>query len=59
MPLAIVLVALAAAAYTLLQLVLDLTQDAREPPVAKRSIPFVSPIIGMIKHKTFYYNHIR
>ncbi|KAI0843827.1 cytochrome P450 [Daldinia vernicosa] len=60
MPSTLALVALGVAAiYGFLQFVLNSTQDAREPPVAERSIPFLSPIMGIIKYKTLYYNNIR
>lgn len=49
------LVALYAFCWTLLHL----TQDAKEPPLIESSIPFLSPIIGMIKHKTRFHSYLR
>ena len=44
-----VVVAAAAAMvlYLSLHLVLNITQDKREPPAIATSIPFLSPILGM------------
>ena len=48
-----------AAVYALLHILLDWTQDSREPRAVERSIPFISPIFGMFRHKTLYYNQLR
>lgn len=37
-----------AAAYAFLSALLHFTQDAKEPPVVETSIPFVSPLLGLI-----------
>ncbi|KAF2117163.1 cytochrome P450 [Lophiotrema nucula] len=31
-----------------------LTQDSREPPALATTVPFITPLIGMIRHKTKY-----
>lgn len=36
------------AAYVLLYALLHFTQDAREPPAVETSIPFISPLFGII-----------
>ncbi|KAK8101423.1 hypothetical protein PG999_011797 [Apiospora kogelbergensis] len=48
-----------AAVYALLHILLDWTQDSREPRAVERSIPFICPIFGMFRHKTLYYNQLR
>ncbi|TGJ78225.1 hypothetical protein E0Z10_g10538 [Xylaria hypoxylon] len=45
--------------YIFLQALLHLTQDAKEPPVMATTIPFVSPILGMKKRNSRYYNYLR
>ncbi|GAP82390.1 putative cytochrome p450 oxidoreductase [Rosellinia necatrix] len=47
------------AVYILSHALLLQTQDSHEPPLIQTSIPFLSPILGMIKHKTLYYVHLR
>ncbi len=47
------------AVYILSYALLLQTQDSNEPPLIQTSIPFLSPILGMIKHKTLYYVHLR
>ncbi|KAI0402398.1 hypothetical protein F4802DRAFT_375393 [Xylaria palmicola] len=47
------------AVYILAYALLFQTQDSNEPPLIQTSIPFLSPILGMIKHKTLYYAHLR
>jgi hypothetical protein len=37
-----------AATYVFFSFLLRLTQDAKEPPALGTSIPFVSPILGMV-----------
>jgi hypothetical protein len=49
----------AVAAYAFLQCLLKYTQDAREPPALATSIPFISPIIGMMRKKTKFYIQLR
>ncbi|KAI0439828.1 cytochrome P450 [Xylaria telfairii] len=47
------------AVYILSYALLLQTQDSNEPPLIQTSIPFLSPILGMIKHTTLYYVHLR
>ncbi|KAK7734693.1 hypothetical protein SLS53_007797 [Cytospora paraplurivora] len=48
-----------AATYVFLQALLHLTQDSKEPPVVSSSVPFPSPILGMIRWSMDYYPHMR
>lgn len=45
--------------YAFLRLLLHFTQDATEPPVIETSIPFISPILGMIQQKSQYHIRLR
>lgn len=45
--------------YVFLRVLLHFTQDAREPPAIESGIPFISPIIGMIRQKSGYYIRLR
>lgn len=45
--------------YLVLRQVLWLTQDAREPPAVATRIPFITPMIGVFKHKSKYTVHMR
>lgn len=45
--------------YIFLRIVLHLTQDVREPPAIEKAIPFLSPMIGMIREKSRYYVRLR
>ncbi|GAP85101.1 putative cytochrome p450 oxidoreductase [Rosellinia necatrix] len=45
--------------YIFLAALLRLTQDKDEPPVIKTSIPFISPVIGMIQGNSNFYNQMR
>ncbi|KAI0204654.1 cytochrome P450 [Astrocystis sublimbata] len=47
------------ATYVFLQMLLRLTQDSREPPAMGIAIPFLSPILGMMKRNSRYYNYLR
>ncbi|KAI1329975.1 hypothetical protein F5Y16DRAFT_61380 [Xylariaceae sp. FL0255] len=49
----------AVATYIVLQALLHLTQDDKEPPVMGTFIPFISPILGMKRRNSRYYNHLR
>lgn len=49
----------AVAVYAFLQWLLKYTQDPREPPPLGTLIPFISPIIGMMRKKTKYYIQLR
>jgi hypothetical protein len=48
-----------AASYVFLWALLHLTQDNKEPPVVSSSIPFISPILGMIRWSMDFYPHMR
>jgi hypothetical protein len=48
-----------AATYGALQVLLNATQDAKEPPTVPALIPFVSPMIGLSKKKSKYYTELR
>lgn len=45
--------------YVFLLTILHLTQDRREPPVVLSTIPFISPILGMVKWSMDFYPHMR
>lgn len=45
--------------YAFLQWLLKYTQDAREPPALATSLPFISPLIGMLRKKTKFYIQLR
>jgi hypothetical protein len=47
--------AIAAVTYGTLHVLLNATQDAKEPPTVPALIPFVSPMIGLSKKKSKYY----
>lgn len=47
------------AGYLFLRLVLVLTQDAKEPPVILTNIPFLAPLIGMLKERGDLYIKLR
>lgn len=48
-----------AATYIFLQALLRLTQDSREPPAVLKTVPFISPILGMGKWSKDFYSHMR
>ncbi|KAL3421935.1 25-hydroxycholesterol 7-alpha-hydroxylase 1 [Phlyctema vagabunda] len=48
-----------AATYVFLWALLHFTQDSKEPPVVSSTIPFVSPILGMIRWSMNFYAHMR
>lgn len=45
--------------YLSLHLILQITQDKREPPAIATSIPFLSPILGMSRKKSKFYIELR
>lgn len=60
MPSIIILsVAGAAAAYVFLLALAHFKHDPREPEAIIGTIPFISPLIGMITQKGEYYIHLR
>jgi hypothetical protein len=52
-------VGVAGSIYLLLRLLLRLTQDEREPPVILTHLPFISPLIGMIREKSQFHVRLR
>ncbi|EAQ82875.1 hypothetical protein CHGG_11051 [Chaetomium globosum CBS 148.51] len=48
-----------AATYVFLRVLLNLTQDAKEPPAILTGIPFVEPLIGMIREKSRFHTRLR
>lgn len=44
-----------AAAYVFLSALLHLTHDAKEPPAFETSIPFISPLLGLIPGKQNFF----
>jgi hypothetical protein len=48
-----------AATYIFLRVLLSLTHDAKEPPAILTGIPFVEPLIGMIREKSRFHTRIR
>jgi len=42
-----------------LRFLLSATQDAKEPPAILTGIPFVQPLIGMIREKSRFYIRLR
>ncbi|KXX74385.1 Cholesterol 7-alpha-monooxygenase [Madurella mycetomatis] len=48
-----------AATYVFLRFLLTLTQDAKEPPAILTDIPFVQPLVGMIREKARFYIRLR
>ncbi|KAK0671587.1 putative 25-hydroxycholesterol 7-alpha-hydroxylase [Cercophora samala] len=50
---------LRAATYLLFFTVLHLTQNEEEPPLVATTVPFLSPLIGMVKWSMGFYTHMR
>ncbi|KAK4675938.1 LOW QUALITY PROTEIN: hypothetical protein QC764_0083270 [Podospora pseudoanserina] len=48
-----------AATYLFLFAVLHLTQNEKEPPLVATAVPFLSPVIGMVKLSMDFYTHMR
>ncbi|KAK7752915.1 hypothetical protein SLS62_005074 [Diatrype stigma] len=48
-----------AATYVFFWALLHLTQDNNEPPVVSSSIPFISPLLGMIRWSMDFYSVMR
>ncbi|KAK9425268.1 putative Cytochrome P450 [Seiridium unicorne] len=48
-----------AATYLFFRFLLHLTQGAREPPAIATGLPFLSPLIGMIKEKASFHVRLR
>lgn len=48
-----------AASYLFLRVLLSLTQDAKEPPAVLTGIPFMQPLVGMIREKGSFYIRLR
>jgi hypothetical protein len=45
--------------YAVLHSFLRIWQDAREPPVVLSGIPFISPVIDMVRKKARFFVHLR
>jgi hypothetical protein len=54
-----VVVAAATIFYLFLHLILQITQEKREPPAIATAIPFLSPILGMSRKKSKFYVELR
>ena len=48
-----------AATYLFFWALLHFTQDPKEPPLVSTAIPFLSPILGMVKWSMGFYGHMR
>ncbi|KAK4038606.1 cholesterol 7-alpha-monooxygenase [Parachaetomium inaequale] len=48
-----------AVTYLFLRVLLNLTQDAKEPPAILTGIPFIEPLVGMIREKSRFYIRLR
>ena len=35
------------------------THDSREPPLLPQKIPFIGHVIGLLRHKVYYYVRLR
>ncbi|KAK4206355.1 putative 25-hydroxycholesterol 7-alpha-hydroxylase [Rhypophila decipiens] len=58
-PILVVAAGTAVATYMLLSSLLRLTQDPKEPPLVLSTLPFLSPILGMVKWSMDFYVHMR
>lgn len=56
---AIVAGAIAAFAYLFLRLLITWTQDVREPPAIETGLPFIGPLVGMIREKSRLHVRLR
>lgn len=56
---AVVVVACLGATYAFLWALAYLNQQPNEPPPIAGSIPFISPLVGLITEKESYYSRIR
>lgn len=48
-----------AATYVFLRVLLSFTQDKREPPAILTDIPFIQPLVGMIREKSRFHIRLR
>lgn len=48
-----------AATYIFLLALLRFTQDSKEPQAVLTTVPFVSPILGMVRWSKDFYSHMR
>lgn len=48
-----------AAIYIVFRAILHFTQDAKEPLAIGTIIPFISPVLGMLAHKSKFYVRMR
>ncbi|KAK7974518.1 hypothetical protein PG989_016366 [Apiospora arundinis] len=51
--------AIGAFLYMFLRVILYSTQDAREPPAIETGLPFIGPLVGMIKEKSRFHFRLR
>lgn len=47
------------ASYVFFWALLRLTHDSREPPVLLSAVPFIGPVLGMIRWSINFYAHMR
>ncbi|KAK8004850.1 hypothetical protein PG990_010887 [Apiospora arundinis] len=45
--------------YVFLRIFLNFTQDAREPPAIEMGLPYIGPLIGMIREKSRFHLRLR
>lgn len=45
--------------YIFLSALLRLTQDAREPPAIEAGLPFLAPLLGIMREKSRYHIRLR
>ena len=48
-----------AATYLFFRFLLNFLQDAKEPPAILTGIPFVAPLVGMIREKSRFFVRLR
>ncbi|KAH7085705.1 cytochrome P450 [Paraphoma chrysanthemicola] len=56
---ATLIVSIIASTYLFVHFVLRMTQDAREPRAILTTVPFVTPLIGMIREKSQFHTRLR
>ncbi|KAI0388634.1 cytochrome P450 [Xylariaceae sp. FL0594] len=47
------------ATYVFFHALLHVTHDSREPPLVATSIPYIRPILGMLRQSSRYHNYLR
>lgn len=48
-----------AATYVFFWALLHFTRDPKEPPLVSTAVPFLSPILGMVKWSMGFYGHMK